>query len=339
MRRFLAALFIVVLAAALAVVTWPQLLGLERTFVIAQIVSMRGLAVFLAAVLVVTLLLISIVYASVRRFTGSIALVLLTFCGVSFAVLATRGFGGPGFETKADNDVTVMSWNTLGDSPGAERIAAVALAQEADVVALPETSAEIADIVAAIMTDAGSPMTALHVSLDDISKARTTSLLISTELGAYEVDEAAGTTETLPSVVAVPLDGSGPVIVAAHPVAPVPGEMPHWNQGLDWLATQCARPNVILAGDLNSTLDHYAGLGGSAGQHSGELGDCVDAARASGAAAVATWPTQLPQLMGAPIDHVMATDGWMPVGFRVVGTEDGSGSDHRPIVAQLRPLK
>ena len=29
---------------------------------------------------------------------------------------------------------------------------------------------------------------------------------------------------------------------------------------LDWLAARCAGENVILAGDLNSTLDHYTGL-------------------------------------------------------------------------------
>jgi endonuclease/exonuclease/phosphatase (EEP) superfamily protein YafD len=333
-RRVLAALLLVALAAALLVVTWPQLLGLERTFVVAQIVSLRGLAVFISAVLVVTLLLISIVYPGARRFTASVALVLLVFCGVTFALLATRGFGGPGFQTKADRDLTVFSWNTLGDSPGAKRIAELALAQKADIVVLPETSLDTASIVAAIMTQAGSPMNVLHVSLDEISKARTTSLLISNDLGAYQVDEAAGSTATLPSLVATPLDGDGPVIVAAHPVSPIPGEMKNWTDGLAWLATQCARPNVIVAGDFNSTLDHYGDLAGT-----GELGDCVDGARATGSAAVGTWPTQLPQLMGAPIDHVMATDGWQFVGFRVIGSDDGSGSDHRPIVAQLRPGK
>jgi hypothetical protein len=34
---------------------------------------------------------------------------------------------------------------------------------------------------------------------------------------------------------------------------------------------------------------------------------------------------------------VMASAGWTFVGFRVIGSEDGAGSDHRPIVAQLRP--
>jgi hypothetical protein len=33
----------------------------------------------------------------------------------------------------------------------------------------------------------------------------------------------------------------------------------------------------------------------------------------------------------------MATPDWRIVGFRVVSSHDGDGSDHRPVVAQLRP--
>ena len=33
----------------------------------------------------------------------------------------------------------------------------------------------------------------------------------------------------------------------------------------------------------------------------------------------------------------MATPDWEIVGFRVIGSHDGAGSDHRPVVAQLRP--
>jgi len=176
-------------------------------------------------------------------------------------------------------------------------------------------------------------MQMLHVSLDEISKARTTALLISGSFGDYVIDGSAGTTPTLPSVVARPADGAGPVIVAAHPVAPVPGEMQAWRDGLTWLAERCAGENVILAGDLNSTLDHYTALGDG----DGDLGRCLDVARATGNAAVGTWPTSFPPLLGAPIDHVMATAAWEPIGFRVVASRDGDGSDHRPVVAQLRP--
>ena len=332
-RRILSAAVLILLAVALLLAGWPQLIGLERQPVIAQLVSLRGLAVLVAAGLVILFTLFSLVYPRSRRFTGAVALVLLAFSAVTVAVLATRGFGNPEMQTKADGDITVLSWNTLGDAPGAETIAALALEVDADVVVLPETSAETAEIVAAILVEGGHPMTPMHLSLDQISKARTTSLLISDELGLYQVDESAGTTETLPSLIARPADGTGPTIVAAHPVSPIPGEMAAWRSGLKWLADRCADANVILAGDLNSTLDHYTGLG----IEGGDIGRCHDAARSTGNAAVGTWPAAFPPLLGAPIDHVMATPDWQIIGFRVVGSHDGDGSDHRPVVAQLRP--
>jgi endonuclease/exonuclease/phosphatase (EEP) superfamily protein YafD len=332
-RRILAAALLVALAVVLLLTLWPQLLGLERLPVIAQIVSLRGLAVLIACGLVILFTLISLVNPHSRRFTGSIALVLLVFSVVTVAVLATRGFGNPAMQTKAPGDIVVLSWNTLGDAPGAEAIATLAGEVDADVVVLPETSAETAEIVAAILTDSGHPMAAMHLSLDEISKARTTSVLISADLGAYVRDDSAGTTDTLPSLRLVPADGTGPTIIGAHPVAPVPGEMAGWRQGLTWLADRCVGRNVIVAGDLNSTLDHFTGLGSDGG----DLGACHDAARATGNAAVGTWPTSFPQLLGAPIDHVLASSDWQIIGFRVIGSADGAGSDHRPVVAQLRP--
>jgi endonuclease/exonuclease/phosphatase (EEP) superfamily protein YafD len=333
-RRILAAAVLVVLAAVLLLALWPQLLGLERLPVIAQIVSLRGLAVVIACALVILFTLLSLVNPHTRRFTGSIALLLLVFSAVTVAVLATRGFGDPAMQTRAPGDVVVLSWNTLGDAPGAEGIAALAEEVDADVVVLPETSAETAAIVAAILTDHGHPMTETHLSLDEISKARTTAVLISADLGDYVRDDSAGTTDTTPSLRMLPADGPGPTIVAAHPVAPVPGEMAGWRQGLEWVADRCVIGSVIVAGDLNSTLDHFTGLG----TDGGDLGTCRDAARATGNAAVGTWPTNFPQLLGAPIDHVLATPDWEIVGFRVIGSVDGAGSDHRPVVAQLRPV-
>lgn len=333
-RRIASAAILLALAAVLLIAGWPQLLGWERLTVVAQLVSLRGLAVLVGAGVVILFTLISLLAPSMRRFAGSIALLVLVFCAVTVAVLATRGFGDPALQTRAPGDVTVLSWNTLGDAPGADTIAELAAEVEADVVVLPETSAETAEIVAAILSDGGRPMQALYLSLDDVSKARTTAVLISADLGEYTRDDSAGTTETLPSLVVRPLDGRGPTIVAAHPVAPIPGEMGAWRSGLIWLADRCAGENVILAGDLNSTLDHYTALG----TDGGDLGACRDAARATGNAAVGTWPTAFPQLLGAPIDHVMATPDWEVVGFRVIGSHDGDGSDHRPVLAQLRPV-
>lgn len=331
--RILAAAVTLTLAALLLVACWPQLFGVERVLGVAHLVSLRGIAALVAVLLAVLLTLFALVGDSGRRFFAGLAALLLVFTVVSGAVLAVRGFGAPEAAT-VDDELTVFAWNTLGDEPGVELIAQLAAEQNADVVALPETSAEAGASVQALMAAAGHPMQLFVEQTDQISKARSTVLLVSTALGEYREDENVGTTPTLPSVVAVPVDGGGPTIVATHPVAPVPGEMRNWRAGLDWLAERCADPasDVIVAGDLNSTIDHWAGLGSDVG-----LASCADVARAVGAAAVGTWPTLLPPLLGAPIDHVLATSAWQPIDFRVLEAYDDAGSDHRPIVARLRP--
>jgi endonuclease/exonuclease/phosphatase (EEP) superfamily protein YafD len=353
-RRIFAAAAILLAAVALLIAAWPQLFGLERSLGAAQVVALRGTAALVAGVGVVACLLIALVSRRVRRFAATLALLLLAFTGVSAAVLATRGGTPAGFQTKASHDLTVLSWNTLGDAPGADEIAKLAIQQKADVVALPETSAQTAAAVRDLMGRSGIRMQLLTLSYDKVAKAHTTALLISAKLGEYRLDEGHGSTKTSPSVLAVPVDGHGPTIVAAHPVSPMPGEMANWRSGLQWLAARCAAATTaasgsasgsssastggtIMAGDFNSTLDHYAGLGAKTATGEGDLGACHDGARAEKSAAVGSWPTSLPSTMGAPIDHVMASDGWTFVGFRVIGTEDGAGSDHRPVVAQLRP--
>lgn len=333
-RRFLAAVIIVAVAAALIVALWPQVFGLATVPVVAQVVSLRGLVAAVALVLTVALTLAALISAPVRRFAASLAIALLVFVLVTAAVLSSRGFGNPGFESATDSDITVLSWNTLGDAPGADAIASLALNTGAEIVVLPETSRDAGIEVAQLMADAGKPMAWFTTSYDEISKARSTTLLISVELGEYQVDESAVTTSVLPTVVATPVDGTGPTIVAVHSVAPVPGEMQHWRDDLQWLKAACDGDNMIFAGDFNSTLDHYSGLGTSAGA---AIGECHDAADATGNAAVGTWPAALPALLGAPIDHVMATANWRVSGFRVVESHDGFGSDHRPVLAQLSP--
>ena len=335
-RRVLSAAVVVVLGAVLLIVAWPQLLGIQREAGVVQATTMRGLLTAVALLGAVLFLLIAAAGRRVRRFAGAVALLLLLFAGIQLAVLTTRGAGDLAFAAKEPGDLTVLAWNTLGDTPPVRTTVDLVTAEDADIVVLPETSLEYADLVASELRAAGIPMQVVSLSYDLISKARSTMVLISDDLGAYVRDDSRGGTDTLPSVLAVPVDGSGPVIVGAHPVAPVPGEMAQWRQGLDWLAARCAGENVILAGDLNSTLDHYTGLD-AASDASGGLGGCRDGARATGNAAVGSWPAVLPTLLGAPIDHVMATPNWDFVGFRVITSQDGVGSDHRPVVAQLRP--
>ncbi|MFD1714252.1 endonuclease/exonuclease/phosphatase family protein [Amnibacterium flavum] len=340
MARFFAALIVLATGALLLAVFWPQLLGLQRAPVFAQAVSLRGAGAAVALVTALILTVVALLAAPARRFLGSLALLLLAFTVANVAVLTDRGFGSPGFETATDADITVLSWNTLGDAVSTDAIAQLAVETGADVVALPETTEQLADDVAAAARRQGLPLSAHTVAYDQVAKARSTSILISEDLGPY-VFTGDATTSVLPSVVATSTTG-GPTLVAVHAVAPIPSEIMNWRSDLFTLQSLCQNPNVILAGDFNSTLDAFAGLGGTVTLPDGrivstDLGSCRDAAEQTGSAAVGTWPTAIPAILGTPIDHVLASTNWRVSGFRVVGDRDGAGSDHRPVLAQLTP--
>ncbi|MFF2369767.1 endonuclease/exonuclease/phosphatase family protein [Agromyces sp. NPDC058110] len=330
--------WLVVLASAVvaAILVWPQAFGLQNQWIATHIVALRGSAALVGVVAAAVFGLLAIARPT-RRFALAMVLVLLLFSAGNAAVLVARGLGGSDAASAATSDtVTVFSWNTLGEVPDASTITELALAEGADVVVLPETTEPLGEEVAVAMREGGSPMWVHTVAFDDVAKARSTTILISPELGDYEVTSALvsgppGNTNTLPSVVADPVSGDGPRIIAVHAVAPIRWELRNWRSDLDWLAEQCAGENVIMAGDFNATVDHFAGRG----VDGGDLGRCADAAVQGGAGGVGTWPTDLPEILGSPIDHVLATPGWHVDAFRVIGEVDGSGSDHRPIVATL----
>lgn len=331
-RRILAAIVLIAIAAALLVAAWPQLFGLADAPIIAQVVSLRGIDVAIAVVLAVVIGIVALAWRRARRFFGSIVALLLVFCLVSVAILASRGFDSTTTAHPAATDVTVLSWNTKGDAPGAAAIAKLALASHADVVTLPETTLITAAQVNTLMTAAGHPMWVHSLHYDLVSKSKSTSVLISTSLGAYSVDLKAGNTKVLPTVIAKPVDGHGPTIIAVHAESPRPKEMRNWRADLSWLATQCSGANTIMAGDFNSTLDTLRPHSAKAGA---DFGQCTDAGFASHGGGIGTWPTNLPSFLGAQIDHVMYTSTWKVRSMHVVGSEDHSGSDHRPIVVTL----
>jgi endonuclease/exonuclease/phosphatase (EEP) superfamily protein YafD len=323
-----------------AVLTWPQLFQLERTFPIAQLISFRGpITAAFALVAVVSLLLA--LARPLRAFALSLAVIALVAGVANGAILVSRGTGTDTLPEKTDASVRVLTWNTAGSATTASTIAQIAVAMRADIVTLPETTIQTGEQVAIAMRDRGSPMWAHHAAYGEYGvdgwDATSTTILISPALGDYSVIESSqngsSNTSTVPSAVAMPVDGDGPTVVAAHAVAPRQDYMPSWRHDLQWLADQCASANVILAGDFNATLDHMAGLG----VEGGVLGRCRDAASATGNGALGTWPTALPTLLGTPIDHVLVSPEWTPSGSAVLKSLDGSGSDHRPLVVQLEP--
>lgn len=338
MRRLFGTLLALAVAVVAAVLTWPWMFGLERAFPLAQIISFRApLAAGLTGAAALALLFA--LARPIRALALATAVILAVAAGVNWAMLVERGLGTETLPAKTETSLRVMTWNTAGEATSAESIAQFAVAMQADVVTLPETTIDTGEQVAVLMRDMGQPMWAHHAEYGEYGitgwDATSTTVLIRPELGDYSVIQSSldgsSNTSTVPSAVAMPISGDGPVIVAAHAVAPRREYMPEWRSDLQWLADQCAGDNVILAGDFNATLDHMTGLG----VEGGTLGRCHDTAAESGNGSVGTWPTDIPALLGAPIDHVMVTPDWTVTGSVVMRTLDGSGSDHRPIVVQL----
>ncbi|HMH59467.1 MAG TPA: endonuclease/exonuclease/phosphatase family protein [Galbitalea sp.] len=333
-RKVLAVILVAVAAAILLVAVWPQLLGLQSAPVIAQVVSLRGVDIAIALALAVLFGLIASAWRGARRFLGTLAGLLLVFSLVSVAILGSRGFGGSTVTAKPASDVTVLSWNTEGGKPGPTAIAELALAQHADVITLPETTSATGTAVERIMAAAGHPMWIYWAAHGNIYESHATTLLISAALGKYTVDTSVGDTSVLSSIIARPNSGTGPTIVAVHAVSPKPDEMRNWHADLEFLARQCTGANLIMAGDFNATTDALSSLSSKSGA---DFGECSDAGLAAHAGAIGSWPTSVPALLGAQIDHVMYTSAWKVAAMEVIQTEDAAGSDHRPIVATLAP--
>jgi endonuclease/exonuclease/phosphatase (EEP) superfamily protein YafD len=267
------------------------------------------------------------------------AAVLLVGAAAQVAVLGARGWDGDVTAAREDGDVVVLSFNTLGVVTS-EDLAPLVLEQGADLVVLPETVPATARATAALLEDAGRPVWVFgRGSLS--APVGSTALLVATDLGRYEV------TAELPTVLggfhAAPVageaapargavagaSGRSPLVVAAHPPAPFSrAAMDDWRRETSLVAQTCdGAPGIVVAGDLNATLDH-PGLR--------DLGSCVDAAEVAGAGALGTWPAGMPSWLSTPIDHVLVDpQAWEVVGFDVLPAV--GGSDHRPVVAHLRP--
>ncbi|MDR6865530.1 endonuclease/exonuclease/phosphatase (EEP) superfamily protein YafD [Microbacterium resistens] len=341
MFRLLGILFTVLFAIATVVLAWPQFFHLEQTFPITQLVAARGLVV-LAYLGILILALLLAIARPLRGFAASIAIVALLGAAASAGVGAVRGVAPSALPEKTAESVRVLAWNTAGEAVAAEEIAQTIVEQKADIVALPETTEAVGEEIAIMLRDQGRPMWVHHVQFrPEVERGPDswqTTLLISPNLGDYSVIQSSAdgssNTGSVPSAVVMPVDGKGPTVVAVHTVAPRPDDMDGWREDLRWVADQCPGGNVIMAGDFNATVDHM----GELGKNGGDLGACLDAASRTGAGALGTWPTSLPSLAGAPIDHVMATAQWRASGSQVLDG-NANGSDHRALIAQLEPVR
>ena len=336
MFRLLGILLTVLFAIATAIVVWPQFLHLEQTFPFAQLVAVRGAV--LAGLLAIAVLSLLLLFARpLRGFAASILIVALLGSAAIAGIGVMRGFGTGELPAKTEESVRVLTWNTAGEAVSAETIADAILQQEVDVVTLPETAESVGERIAVMLREQGHPMWVHHVQFGDVPngpQAWETTILISPELDDYSVigssEDGTSNTSSVPSAVVMPVNGAGPTIVAVHAVAPRIEAMKRWQSDLKWIADQCPAGDFILAGDFNATIDHMATLG----VDGGDMGNCRDAATRTGTGVTGTWPESFPELLGAPIDHVMASQNWEPTGSLVL---DAAGSDHRALVVQLDP--
>ncbi|AXL12092.1 endonuclease/exonuclease/phosphatase family protein [Microbacterium foliorum] len=312
--------------------TWPQALAAQRLFGIAQLIAFRApmaLALLFAAIVAAAVFLLFRRRARlVASIAAGIAVVTLAASVGNAGVLLVRGSSATGAAGLPDGDLTVLVWNAQGGATSPADVAALVLEVQADVVSLPEMDEDAAAEVSRLVALEGmhlTPATTRAVAGSLEESWVPTSLLVADELGSYELDEVVGSTPGLPSGVWRPADGNGPVIVAAHPAAPLPESMDDWRAGLQWIAGQCSRlgSDVIVAGDFNATVDHL------------DLGRCQDAAVEATAAPAGTWPSTVPAWLASPIDHVLAGEAWSVLDARVVEPSASGGTDHRAFVAVL----
>ncbi|WGD38379.1 endonuclease/exonuclease/phosphatase family protein [Lysinibacter sp. HNR] len=325
MGRFISAILLLAFLVLGVLLTWPQLAGLEQTIGFAQVIALRGAAIAAAIAVIVLATILSVIIRPLRGFLAGLIVILILFAIANTAILVTRSFGGNSFGTKTPSSLTLGTWNIGGDAVSSEVVARFSVDNSLQVLSLPETTADTAQQIANTVVQLGGPHMAVHHISTGAAAARSTSLLISEELGRYQMTNTLGNTSTLPSLVATPLgDPALPTLVAVHTHSPLVEKMETWRADLSWIDTVCQRPNTILAGDFNATVDHF-----------GIKNTCTDAALSTGQAFFGTWPTAFPTLLGTPIDRVVYTTEWKADGFKIDQTHDRAGSRHRPVVAQL----
>jgi endonuclease/exonuclease/phosphatase (EEP) superfamily protein YafD len=273
----------------------------------------------------------------IRRRASAVVLagaIAIAFAGSAHAVaLLDRGMRSgevtASGEAASSSDFTVLTENMARSRADAQAVADLAVRSGSDVLAMPETTAELAGRVRDLIEAAEGGR--FEVYSNGEGPTASTSMIVSADLGPYE-QVAMGPTGGFGRVHLVPVgdDGRQPVLVAAHPPPPVRANMTEWraeNIGIVGLCQRATRPTVI-AGDLNMTVDHS--VLESIGD---QMSVCRDAGIDAGIGGVGTWPSNVPAWAGTVIDHVLVTGG---LRGDVGEVADIPGSDHRAVVVSLR---
>lgn len=310
----------------------PAVVGLSETTPVLQLIALRGWLCLGAVAVGVVLLgvggLLRRTGRKVRRLLVLGMVAVLVGLGHG-GVLLERGTGtGEPLPAAGEAAIDVLTLNTQGTAAGVETIIALLREAEPDVVALQETPPDDAERIGeALTTDEVTWQ--VFTATTGPQPVQASALLVSSGLGEYQQAEAPGT--TFAAVWARPVDGVGPELFSVHTVPPLPELVPTWRTELRTVAQLCDRiENVVVAGDLNATVDHAT------------LRNAGCDAVAPGAGGAGTWPAQRPALLGAAIDHVLVQpDRWRATDARVLdvsGGDPGGRGDHRALLVRIEPV-
>lgn len=314
-RSLRPAVAMVLFTAPLAVVVLPDLLfGLDRRSPFAQVIAFRPVLLVGVVGLVLSLAVVTAFRRGAWPLLAGAAAVLATAGSLVLPRAVADPLPAPG------PSLAVLSFNTFDGAADVGSVANLVRDIRPDVLSLPESGERYRSRLAPLLEPLGYRLVS---SSDDPSEPDVQNVVAGYRSDLGGVRTRLGQGYGFPYVELTGGALGSLRFVAYHAVAPVPDLVPGWRDDLARLGTWCAGPGpVVVAGDLNATLDHSALREGMTG--------CSDAADQRGQGLVPTWG---PRLVGPQIDHVLGSAGIEATDFAVA---DVPGSDHRAIIARLR---
>jgi endonuclease/exonuclease/phosphatase (EEP) superfamily protein YafD len=248
---------------------------------------------------------------------------------VGLAIVLPRGVASSEAGATGGPEVTVLTASAYLSRADPEALAALILSRTPDVVVLPEARGTLRDRLQQALVDESGGEEGRSgyraFSADSRNDDSPMTVFVSRGLGRPKVTPDRET--EFPSLIVdlADVDGRPLRVVATHPQSPRPGDTKAWRRDVGALSRWCTgdRPTLV-AGDLNSTLDHAELREATAG--------CTDAASDVGEGLTGTWPSGAPRILGVQIDHVLVSGGPRAREVEVVDIE---GSDHRGVLARV----
>lgn len=327
--------FLVALAAAITLAPpWLRIEGtpLALSLPFGQALAMRWIiacALLIVGIVIAVLALFR--FAALRRggIAGLTALAVIAVGIAHAGIIKSRGIDsattlppdqGITHVSPGNGAITVMSYNTLDGATSMEDIRDLVTNNGVDVIVLLETSAADAQHLGELLGETNRPFRVYDSGADEYGPhIESTCVLISTALGEYTSVGDLGL--TWGSLHLKPANGTGPDIVAVHPVSPQSSRAELWRSEITTAYSMCEQDDLILAGDFNSTVDHMAATGAN----------CQSALNGT-VGGLGTWPADIPRLLGAPIDNIFSNYRSLAAAVVKVGN-----SDHRAVIARLDP--